>query len=116
MKKLSTLLTAATAMAGVAVAVPTQASAHPLLLAPGVIILHHAVAAWVAPTIAAAAVGGVAVGALATRPGGPFYPVGAAPAALPAGAPEALPPEAAPGCYFTNARIHGVWHRVQVCD
>jgi hypothetical protein len=117
MNRLSTMLTATVALTGAVVAVPTQASANPLLLAPGVIIVHHAIAAWVAPTIAAAAIGGVALGAAATHAGGPIYPAGAAPAALPPGSPAALPPEeGAPGCYFTHARIEGVWHRVQVCD
>jgi hypothetical protein len=53
---------------------------------------------------------GVAVGAAATHPYA--YPAYAAPA----GPVVAAAPEPAAGCYFTNTRICGVWHRVQVCD
>jgi hypothetical protein len=59
------------------------------------------------------AVTGAAVGAAATHPY--TYPpyAYAAPAAGPV---VAAAPAPAAGCYFTTARIRGVWHQVQVCD
>jgi hypothetical protein len=72
-----------------------------------VVLIVSCALAIVAMGIAAA---GVAVGAAATHPSGYAY---AAPAAGPV---VAAVPEPAAGCYFTNSRIRGVWHRVQVCD
>ena len=100
MNRAITALTAAVALGSVALAAPTSASADPLIIAP------VAAAAILGGTAAA----GVAVGAAATHPSGYAY---AAPAAGPV---VAAVPEPAAGCYFTNSRIRGVWHRVQVCD
>ena len=99
MKRILTALTATAAMIGVAVVAPTQASAF-----------------FVAPAIAALAIGGSVVGgavvgsALTTpRPRGSIVVTDASSAPVPA-------PVEQPGCYPTTARIHGVWHHIQVCD
>ena len=107
MNKVITGLTAAVVLGGAALTMPTSASANPLIIAP--------VAA--AAILGGTAVTGAAVGAAATHPY--TYPSEAYPSgyAVPAAGPVvAAAPAAVAGCYFTNARIHGVWHRVQVCD
>ena len=108
MNRILTGVTAAAALGGVALAMPTSASANPLIIAP--------VAA--AAILGGTAVTGVAVGAAATHPYA--YPPNTYPSGYvaPAQGPVVAvgPGTAAPGCYYTNSRIRGVWHRVQVCD
>jgi hypothetical protein len=127
MKPILTTLTAATALVGAGLSAPAPASANPIVIAP--------LAA--AAIVGGAAVGGAALGAAATHPGpavGGPVPVPAAPAAYYGysgqvgtsygGEPVPAYGATAPGhgvygtapCYFTNARIGGFWHRVQVCD
>jgi hypothetical protein len=109
MNRVITGLTAAVVLGGAALTAPTSASANPLIIAP--------VAA--AAILGGTAVTGVAVGAAATHPYTypPYaYPSGYAYAAPAAGPVVAAAPVPAAGCYFTTARVHGAWHRVQVCD
>jgi hypothetical protein len=101
MKRILTTLTATAAVLGVAVMAPTQASAF-----------------FVAPAIAALAigggvVGGAVVGSALTNP----HPRGSIVVTDASTAPEPpLAPAAQPGCYPSTAKIQGVWHHIQVCD
>jgi hypothetical protein len=106
MKPILTTLTAAAAMVGVGMTAPTPASANPVIIAP--------LAA--AAILGGTALTGVAVGSAAAH----SAPATAVPVPVPA-SPTAYygyDGVAAPsgGCYITRARIHGLWHRVQVCD
>ncbi|MBV9519365.1 MAG: hypothetical protein JO068_14725 [Hyphomicrobiales bacterium] len=109
MNKIITGLTAAVALGGAALVAPTSASANPLVIAP--------VAA--AAILGGTAVAGAAVGAAVTHPY-PYpayaYPNGYGYVAPASGPVVAAVPNPDAGCYLTNARIRGVWHRVQVCD
>jgi hypothetical protein len=111
MNRILTTLAAATAVVGVASVIPTQASAQ-----------------WqVAPVVGAliiggAAVGGVAVGAAVANehPQGRVMVSDAQPEPAPGPAPgpiaSAAPPDRFPGCYPSRAKLHGVWHDIEVCD
>ncbi len=107
MRPILTTLTAAAAMVGVGMTAPAPASANPVVIAP--------LAA--AAILGGTALGGVAVGAAATHaaPAAVPVPVPAAPTAYYGDEGPAYDAPAA-SCYFTRARIHGVLHRVQVCD
>jgi hypothetical protein len=86
--------TLATAMVslGLVAGSPTVAEAHPAVAV-----------GWAV----AAGVGGLVVG----------YLFGSHSFLQPAeAAPTLQPGQLAPGCYWSRARIGGVWHRVQVCD
>jgi hypothetical protein len=111
MNRILTALTAATAIGGAAVAMPNTASANPLVIAP--------VAA--AAILGGTAVGGAAIGSAATANAYPAYgnPAYGYPEPVGVGAGPVVatgPTVTEPGCYFTNARVHGIWRRVQVCD
>ena len=97
MRSLAKTLIAAIAAFGLVSAAPTQAAANPAV-----------VAGW---WIVAAIAGGAVVGVAAAQ-SGVFTPAKA----------ETPTPgvyvtnEPTTGCYWTHARVHGAWHRVQVCD
>lgn len=97
MRSLTKTLIAAIAALGLVSAAPTQAAANPA-----------AVAAW---WIVGAIAGGAVVGMAATQTG-IFAP---AQAATPTPGVY-VTNEPTTGCYWTHARVHGAWHRVQVCD
>jgi hypothetical protein len=104
MKPILTTLTAAAAMLGVGMTAPTPASANPLIIAP--------VAA--AAILGGTALGGVAIGSAAAHSApAAVVPVPAAPSAYYAYGDGG---SVAPACYYTRARVHGMWRRVQVCD
>lgn len=104
MRKIVTSVGAAALALGLGAAAPTPAAANPVLIAP----------AWLAVTIVGSVAAGALVGASAAHAndvavaGGP--PPGPAPSVYVTDQPSG------PGCYFTHARVHGVYHRVQVCD
>ncbi|SDR37921.1 hypothetical protein SAMN05444161_3376 [Rhizobiales bacterium GAS191] len=106
MNRILAALTGAAALVGVA-AMPTQASANPIVLAP--------VAA--AAILGGTAVGGTLLGTAVASNARPTYvaPTPVEPAYGPVVAATPTVP-VGPGCYYTRARIHGAWHRVQVCD
>lgn len=93
--------TAAIALAGATVSVPTQANAYPV---------------WVIPAIIGAAVGGVAVGAVASNP--PAYAYEPGPYAADAVGPRGtiyVQPTA--DCRIVREQTPtGRWQRVRVCD
>ena len=103
MRKTLIGLTSALAIAASATAVPTPASAYP---------------GWVIPAIAAAGVGGIALGAsigsAQARTTGSIYT--AAPGA-PVPPPVVYDPNTMvqPGCHLACERIRGEWRRVEVC-
>ena len=104
MKPILTTLTAAAAMVGVGMTAPTPASANPVIIAP--------LAA--AAILGGTALTGVAVGSAAAH----SAPAAAVPVPVPASPTGyyGYTDGGASGCYLTRARIHGLWHRVQVCD
>ena len=117
MNRIMTTVAAATAMIGVACALPAPASANPIVIAPAIAAL------W----LGGAVVGGVAVGAIVSRPRGGVLVTSDVPP--PAPGPNAGPgPDAGPGpvaaaapdqrsgCYPSRAKIHGVWHDIEICD
>ena len=105
MRPILTTLTAAAAMVGVGATAPAPAWANPVVIAP--------LAA--AAILGGTALTGVVVGSAATRAApAQAVPVPAAPAAY-YGYGDGYASPSAGGCYFTNARVRGVWHRVQVC-
>jgi hypothetical protein len=112
MNRLLTTAVAGIATIGVAAAVPAPASANPVIIAPALLAL----------ALGGAVVGGAVVGSAVTNAQHPQGRVvvtdNSAPAADGAVAPDAstAPPPAAPGCYPDRAKIHGVWHNIQVCD
>ncbi|QFU16878.1 hypothetical protein [Microvirga thermotolerans] len=103
MRKTLIGLTSALTLAASAAAVPTPASAYP---------------GWVIPAIAAAGVGGIALGAgitsaqaqttgtiVSAAPGTPVQPqIGYDPNTM-----------VQPGCHLARERIRGEWRRVEVC-
>ena len=97
MRKTLIALTSALALAAAPVAMPTAASANPVLLVPALI-----------------GVGGLGVGAAAGASAQQHNDTVVAPqredyVARPA-------PAVQPACYWTTGRVHGIWRRVQVCD
>jgi len=99
MKRILTGLAAGAAMLGLAVGVPTSAQAF-----------VPAVAAAIA---GGAILGGTALGAATTVP----YHYGYYGPSYAEVAPAAPTVESVgPACYYTHARIHGLWRRVRVCD
>jgi len=106
MNRILTTLTAATAVVGVGAAVPSTASANPVVIAP---------------LAAAAILGGVGLGgivlgtAAANANAHPAY-TAAYPAPVEPSYVATPSVTVGPGCYFTRARVAGAWHRVQVCD
>lgn len=135
MNRLLTTVVAATAMAGVGVAAPTEASANPLIIAPALAVL----------LFGGVAVGGAVVGATianSSHPAGRVMVTDTEPAPPPPGPGAPPPPAAAPGpgpmsaapgapgpmvaqapdgvvnqpCYPTRAKLHGTWHDIEVCD
>jgi hypothetical protein len=106
-RKALTTLSAGALVAGLSVAAPTSASANPLIIAPA------AAAAWLIGGI----VGGLFVGDAIASNGHPFVVAASEPVPPPPPPVVAAPvDQPAPGCYFSRARIHGMWHRVQICD
>lgn len=88
--------TAAIALAGATVTAPTQANAYPV---------------WVIPAIIGAAVGGVAVGAVASNPPAYAYEPGTI------GPRGTIYVEPTAECRVVRERMpSGRWHRVRVCD
>jgi hypothetical protein len=119
MNRILTTAVAGAAVIGVAAAVPTQASANPVVIAPALLAL----------ALGGAVVGGAVVGSAATNaqhPQGRVLvtsdngPVPADGAQVADGAQAAdatpAPTGAAPGCRPDRAKIHGVWHNIQICD
>jgi hypothetical protein len=102
MKRVLTGLAAGTAMLGL-VALPTGAQAF-----------VPAVAAVIA---GGALVGGATLGAATTQPYAYPYAYGApyGPAYAQAVPPAPTVERIAPACYYTHARLHGIWRRVRVC-
>ncbi|SDR64196.1 hypothetical protein SAMN05519103_09509 [Rhizobiales bacterium GAS113] len=106
MNRILAALTGAAALAGVAL-MPTQASANPIVLAP----------AAAAAILGGTALGGTVLGTAVASNARPTYvaPAPVEPAYRPVVAATPTVPTG-PDCYTTRARIHGEWHRVQVCD
>ena len=114
MNRILTTAVAGAAVIGVAAAVPTQASANPVIIAPALLAL----------ALGGAVVGSAATNAqhpqgrvLVTSDNGPV-PADGAQVADGAQAADATPAPtgAAPGCRPDRAKIHGVWHNIQICD
>jgi hypothetical protein len=103
MRKLVTTVGAATLAVGLGAAAPTPAAANPVLIAP----------AWLAAIIVGSVAGGALVGASAAHANDVAY--GAPPPGPQPGVFVTDEPSGA-GCYFTHARVHGAYRRVQVCD
>jgi len=100
MKPILKTLAAGAAVLGVAVAAPTSAQAF-------------------VPAVAAAIAGGALLGGTvlgqATHPAYPYAygpPYGPSYAEV---APAPMVEPVGPACYYTYARIHGLWRRVRVC-
>jgi hypothetical protein len=117
MNRIITTVAAATATIGVACALPASASANPVILAPAIAAL------W----LGGAVVGGVAVGAIISHPRGGVLVTSDVPPPASAPGPDEGPapapgpvasaaPDQHPGCYPSRAKIHGVWHDIQICD
>ena len=104
MRKLVTTVGAATLALGLGAAAPTPAAANPVLIAP----------AWLAVTIVGSVAAGALVGATATHANDMAATEGPPPGPSPSVYVTDEP--SGPGCYFTQARVHGVMRRVQVCD
>ena len=103
MRKLVTTVGAATLALGLGAAALTPAAANPVLIAP----------AWLAVIIVGAGAGGALVGAAAAHANDVAYnapPPGPQPGVFVTDEPSG------PGCYYTHARVHGAYHRVQVCN
>jgi hypothetical protein len=110
MNRILTSAVAGAAVIGVAAAAPTQASANPVIIAPALLAL----------ALGGAVVGGAVVGSAVTNAQHPqgrvlvTSDVGPASAeAAPAQVGEAAPP---PSCRPDRAKVHGVWHNIQICD
>jgi hypothetical protein len=104
MRKIVTTVGAAALAIGLGAAAPTPAAANPVLIAP----------LWLAAIVVGSVATGAVVGSTAAHAndvnmaGGP--PPGPQPGVY------VTDPPGGPGCYFTEARVHGAMHRVQVCD
>ena len=103
MRKLVTTVGAATLALGLGAAAPTPAAANPVLIAP----------VWLAGTIVGSIAAGAVVGAAAAHANDGAYnppPPGPQPGVFVTDEPSG------PGCYYTHARVHGAYQRVQVCN
>ena len=104
MRKLVTTVGAATLALGLGAAAPTPAAANPVLIAP----------VWLAVTIVGSVAAGALVGATATHANDMAAAEGPPPGPQPGVFVTDEP--SGPGCYYTHARVHGAYHRVQVCN
>jgi hypothetical protein len=103
MRKLVTTVGAATLALGLGAAAPTPAAANPVLIAP----------VWLAVTIVGSIAAGAVIGASAAHANDVAYnapPSGPQPGVFVTDEPTAS------GCYYTQALVHGAYHRVQVCN
>ncbi len=100
MSRIIKAVAASTIALGLATALPVQAEANPLIIAPAVAVL----------LFGGAAVGGAVLGASAAHANDVAAPT-----------PGTVvvtdnPPPAPANCYMTRGLVHGVWRRVQVCN
>ena len=103
MRKLVTTVGAATLALGLGAAAPTPAAANPVLIAP----------VWLAVTIVGSIAAGAVIGASTAHANDVAYnapPPGPQPGVFVTDEPTAS------GCYYTQALVHGAYHRVQVCN
>jgi len=103
MRKIVTTVGAAALALGLGASAPTPAAANPVLIAP----------VWFAATIVGSIVAGAAIGASAAHANDVAYdapPPGPQPGVFVTDEPSG------PGCYYTQALVHGAYRRVQVCN